>query len=134
ADGFIGNRTFSAYRREAEFMLEDGALPHQIDAAIEGYGFPMGLFAVNDMAGLEIAWARRKREAGLRDPGERYVQIAYRLCEAGRLGQKSGRGRSASRDGNRQIDTEVTAYIVQCRQEKGIRARTFTAGESNDRV
>jgi 3-hydroxyacyl-CoA dehydrogenase len=54
-EGFIGNRIFSAYRREAEFLLEDGALPHEIDAALEDYGFPMGLFAVNDMAGLEIA-------------------------------------------------------------------------------
>ncbi len=134
AEGFIGNRIFSAYRREAEFMLEEGALPHQIDAALEDYGFPMGLFAVNDMAGLEIAWARRKREAGLRDPGERYVQIADRLCEAGRLGQKSGRGWYAYRDGKRQIDTEVTAFIEQCRQEKGISARTFTALEITDRL
>src|SRR5262249_57857542 len=61
-EGFIGNRIFSAYRREAEFLLEDGALPPQIDAAMEEYGFAMGPFAVFDLAGLEIAWARRKRQ------------------------------------------------------------------------
>jgi 3-hydroxyacyl-CoA dehydrogenase len=72
-EGFIGNRSFSAYRREAKFVIEDGALPHEIDAALEEYGFPMGLFAVNDMAGLEIAWARRKRQAAGRDASERLM-------------------------------------------------------------
>ena len=67
-EGFIGNRIFSAYRREAEFLVEDGALPHEIDAAIEAYGFAMGPFAVFDLTGLEIAWARRKRQAATRDP------------------------------------------------------------------
>ena len=68
-EGFIGNRIFSAYRREAEFMVEDGALPNEIDAAMEGYGFAMGPFAVFDLAGLEIAWARRKRQAADPRPG-----------------------------------------------------------------
>ncbi len=128
-EGFIGNRIFSAYRREAEFLLEDGALPHEIDAALEDYGFPMGLFAVYDMAGLEIAWARRKRQAARRDPAERYVEIADRLCEAGRLGQKSGRGWYAYPDGRRQVDPEVTEIIARCRRGKGIVPRTFEASE-----
>src|SRR5690606_6087960 len=80
-EGFIGNRIFSAYRREAEFMVEDGAQPEEIDAALEAYGFPMGIFAVSDMAGLEISWARRKRQAATRDPDARYVEIADKLCE-----------------------------------------------------
>ncbi|WP_281977788.1 3-hydroxyacyl-CoA dehydrogenase NAD-binding domain-containing protein [Pseudorhizobium flavum] len=128
-EGFIGNRIFSAYRREAEFLLEDGALPHEIDAALEDYGFPMGLFAVYDMAGLEIAWARRKRQAAKRDPSERYVEIADRLCEAGRLGQKAGRGWYAYPEGKRQVDPVVTEIIVQCRASKGITPRSFTATE-----
>ena len=103
-EGFIGNRIFSAYRREAEFLLEDGALPHEIDAAMEAYGFAMGPFAVFDLAGLEIAWARRKRQAATRDPDERYVDIADRLCEAGRFGQKTGRGWYAYPDGKRTVD------------------------------
>ncbi len=133
-EGFIGNRIFSAYRREAEFMLEDGALPEQIDAALEAYGFPMGIFAVNDMAGLEIAWARRKRQAATRDPAARYVEIADRLCEAGRLGRKSGRGWYAYPDGKRTVDPEVTAVIEAARAVKNITPRDFTADEIVSRL
>ena len=128
-EGFIGNRIFSAYRREAEYMVEDGALPQEIDAAVEAYGFPMGPFAVFDMAGLEIAWARRKRQAATRDPAERYVVIADRLCEAGRFGQKAGRGWYAYPDGKRTVDPDVTAMIETARAEKGIVPRRFTAEE-----
>jgi 3-hydroxyacyl-CoA dehydrogenase len=133
-EGFIGNRIFSAYRREAEFLLEDGALPHEIDAALEAYGFPMGLFAVNDLAGLEIAWARRKRQAAGRDPAERYAEIADRLCESGRLGQKTGRGWYAYPEGKRTIDPEVTAIIEACRAAKGIVPRKFSAEEIISRL
>ena len=133
-EGFIGNRIFSAYRREAEFMLEDGALPEEIDASLEAYGFPMGIFAVNDMAGLEIAWARRKRQAATRDPAARYVEIADRLCEAGRLGRKSGRGWYAYSDGKRAVDPEVTAVIEAARAVKNITPRDFTADEIVSRL
>ncbi|WP_077965842.1 3-hydroxyacyl-CoA dehydrogenase NAD-binding domain-containing protein [Ensifer adhaerens] len=133
-EGFIGNRIFSAYRREAEFMLEDGALPHEIDAALEAYGFPMGIFAVNDMAGLEIAWARRKRQAATRDPAARYVGIADRLCEAGRLGRKSGRGWYAYPNGERTVDPDVTTLIEIARAAKSITPRTFPAAEIMSRL
>ncbi|NLS15288.1 3-hydroxyacyl-CoA dehydrogenase [Rhizobium sp. P40RR-XXII] len=128
-EGFIGNRVFSAYRREAEYMVEDGASPQEIDTALEAYGFPMGPFAVFDMAGLEIAWARRKRQAAIRDPAERYVVIADRLCEAGRFGQKTGRGWYAYPDGKRTVDPEVTAMIEAARAEKDIVPKHFTADE-----
>ena len=133
-EGFIGNRIFSAYRREAEYMVEDGALPQEIDAAVEAYGFPMGPFAVFDMAGLEIAWARRKRQAATRDPAERYVVIADRLCEAGRFGQKTGLGWYAYPDGKRTVDPDVTAVIEAARAEKGILPRRFTAEEIVSRL
>ncbi|MBN9055662.1 MAG: 3-hydroxyacyl-CoA dehydrogenase, partial [Rhizobiales bacterium] len=133
-EGFIGNRVFSAYRREAEFMLEDGALPHQIDAALEAYGFPMGIFAVNDMAGLEIDWGRRKRQAATSDPLERYVEIADRLCEAGRLGRKSGLGWYAYPGGERTVDPAVTAVIEAARAAKNIAPRHFTEREIIDRL
>ncbi|NLS06060.1 3-hydroxyacyl-CoA dehydrogenase [Rhizobium sp. P32RR-XVIII] len=133
-EGFIGNRVFSAYRREAELMVEDGALPHEIDQAMEAYGFPMGLFAVYDMAGLEIAWARRKRQAAKRDPNARYVDIADRLCEAGRFGQKSGRGWYAYPDGKRTVDPDVTALVVTERTRKGIKPRSLTADEIMTRL
>jgi len=133
-EGFIGNRIFSAYRREAEFLLEDGALPQQIDAATETYGFAMGPFAVFDLAGLEIAWARRKRQAATRDPKARYVDIADHLCEAGRLGLKAGRGWYRYRDGKREVDPEVTALIEQRRAAKGLIARTISDDEVRQRL
>ena len=91
-DGFIGNRIMSVYRREADYMLEDGALPREVDAAMTAFGFPMGVFAMQDLAGLDIAWAMRKRRAATRPASERYAAIADRLCEMGRLGRKAGAG------------------------------------------
>jgi len=128
-EGFIGNRIFSTYRREAEFLVEDGALPHEIDAAMEGYGFAMGPFAVFDLAGLEIAWARRKRQAATRDPAVRYVDIADRLCETGRFGQKTGRGWYAYPEGKRTVDPDVTALIEAARSGRGITPRNVPAQE-----
>ena len=128
-EGFIGNRIFSAYRREAEFMVEDGAAPHEIDAALEAYGFPMGIFAVYDMAGLEIAWARRKRQATTHDPQVRYVEIADRLCEAGRFGRKVGRGWYDYSSGESAVDPEVMALIETARASKNITPRNFTSDE-----
>lgn len=124
-EGFIGNRIFSAYRRAAEFLVEDGAEPDEIDAAMEGFGLAMGPFAVFDMAGLEIAWARRKRQAATRDPAERYVDIADRLCEAGRFGRKTGRGWYAYGSGSKVVDPEVTAIIATARAEKSITPHSF---------
>jgi 3-hydroxyacyl-CoA dehydrogenase len=128
-EGFIGNRIYSAYRREAEFMVEDGATPEEVDAALEAWGFPMGIFAVNDMAGLEIAWARRKRQAATRDPVARYVEIADLLCEAGRFGRKTGRGWYDYSNGERRSDPQVTALIEAVRAAKGIVPRRFSAEE-----
>jgi 3-hydroxyacyl-CoA dehydrogenase len=133
-EGFIGNRIFSAYRREAEFLLEDGALPQQIDATMEAYGFAMGPFAVFDLAGLEIAWARRKRQAATRDPKARYVDVADHLCEAGRLGMKVGRGWYRYRDGKREVDPEVTVLIEQRRAAKGLAARSISDDEIRQRL
>jgi 3-hydroxyacyl-CoA dehydrogenase len=133
-EGFIGNRIFSAYRREAEFLLEDGALPDQIDTAMEAYGFAMGPFAVFDLAGLEIAWARRKRQAATRDPRARYVDIADHLCEAGRLGMKAGRGWYRYRDGKREVDPAVTALIEQRRAAKSLVARSISDDEIRQRL
>ncbi len=103
-DGFVGNRILTAYRQQAEFALEDGALPHEVDAAFEGLGFPMGPLAVADLSGLDISWARRKRLAPTRDPRVRYAsRIADRLCELGRFGQKTGAGWYRYQDGKRVI-------------------------------
>ena len=91
-EGFIGNRIFSVYRKQCEFMLHDGIMPDVIDAALEANGWAMGPFAVSDLAGLDIGWATRKRLASTRKANERYVAIADRICEAGDFGRKTGRG------------------------------------------
>jgi 3-hydroxyacyl-CoA dehydrogenase len=128
-DGFIGNRMLTAYRQAAEFAVEDGAEPAAVDAAMRAFGFPLGPFEVSDLAGLQIAWARRKRLAATRDPAHRYVAIADRLCEAGRFGQAAGRGWYDYPAGSRtpQPSPEVAAIIAAERRAKGIAPRAFTA-------
>jgi 3-hydroxyacyl-CoA dehydrogenase len=131
AFGFIGNRLYSAYRRQCEFMLEEGAWPEQIDAALQGFGFAMGPFAVADLSGLDIAWRMRQAQAATRDPSARYVAIPDRLCEAGRLGRKSGAGYYAYPAGAKgpQIDAAVRGLIEGDRADKHIVARAFSDDE-----
>jgi 3-hydroxyacyl-CoA dehydrogenase len=130
-DGFIGNRIFAVYRRHAEYLALDGAPIEAIDRAVESYGFAMGPFAVSDLAGLDIAWAMRKRRAATRDPNERYVEVADRLCEQGRLGRKAGRGwyRYPEGGSKRVPDPEVQALFEAERTAKGITARAFSEEE-----
>jgi 3-hydroxyacyl-CoA dehydrogenase len=131
-DGFIGNRIFSTYRRHAEYLLEDGAAPQEIDAALEAYGFAMGPFAVSDLAGLDIAWAMRKRRAATRDPGERYVAIADRLCELGRFGRKTSSGWYSYASGSAAPDPVVEAIIAEARG--GRAPQRFTAEAIQRRI
>jgi 3-hydroxyacyl-CoA dehydrogenase len=127
-DGFIGNRVLAVYRAAADYMMEDGASPYQIDRAVREFGFPMGPFQVADLAGGDIGWATRKRRAATRDPKARYVQIADRICERGWFGQKTGRGYYLYPDGARTgtPDPEVEAIIDAERERAGITPRAFT--------
>ncbi|WP_319824062.1 3-hydroxyacyl-CoA dehydrogenase NAD-binding domain-containing protein [Thalassovita sp.] len=129
AEGFIGNRIYAAYRRRAELLVLDGAAPQEVDAAVTDFGFAMGPFEVADMSGLDIAWAMRKRQAATRDPKARYVTIPDRLCEAGRLGRKSGAGWYEYASGKAQPDPAVQAIIDEERQTAGVAARAFSAEE-----
>jgi 3-hydroxyacyl-CoA dehydrogenase len=134
--GFIGNRIYAAYRRQCEFMLEEGAYPEQIDRALEEYGFAMGPFAVGDMSGLDIAWGMRKSQAGTRNLEDRYVTIPDSLCLAGRFGRKTGFGyyQYDAASGARSVDPVVNQMIEEASQEKGITRREFTAAEIVNRV
>ncbi|SFB21021.1 3-hydroxyacyl-CoA dehydrogenase [Collimonas sp. OK607] len=129
AFGFIGNRIYNAYRKQCEFMLEDGAWPEDIDTALTGFGFAMGPFAVADLSGLDIAWRMRKAQAGTRDARERYVDILDRLCEKGRLGRKAGVGYYVYENGNsvETTDTTVRQIIVQARAKRGKTIQTLDA-------
>ncbi|WP_445503459.1 3-hydroxyacyl-CoA dehydrogenase NAD-binding domain-containing protein [Microvirga sp. G4-2] len=135
-EGFIGNRIFSAYRRQCEIMLEEGALPEEIDSALESFGFAMGPFAVADLAGLDISWSRRKRLAATRDPRERYVPVADMLCERGRFGQKTGAGwyRYLDPERRREPDPNVRALIEQVSASRRIERRSFNADEIRQRA
>ncbi|WP_101065797.1 FAD-dependent oxidoreductase [Roseovarius salinarum] len=134
-DGFIGNRILAAYRRAADYLLADGALPHEVDAAMRGFGMAMGPYEAQDMAGLQIAWANRKRQAATRPAGERYVTIADQLCEMDRLGRRSGKGwYDYGDDGKPQRSSEVEALIEAHSREQGIPRRTFTADEITARL
>ena len=133
--GFIANRSFAAYTREAEFLLQEGATPAQVDAALVTFGMPMGPFAVRDLAGLDIGWAKRKSTAHLRNPSERYSKVGDLICERGWFGQKTGRGFYLYPDGARkgQPDPEVQAIIDASAKAAGITPRNITDEEIVER-
>lgn len=127
AFGFIGNRILYAYGRECDFLLEEGATPWQIDAALQDFGFPMGLYRMRDLAGLDVGWRVRKAQAATRDPARRYSPVADRICEQGHYGQKTGRGyyRYEGREAHPEPETE--ALIRAVAQERGIAQRPVDA-------
>jgi 3-hydroxyacyl-CoA dehydrogenase len=90
-DGFIGNRMMNAYFRQMELLLDVGALPGQIDKALEKFGFAMGPFRVSDLAGNDVLWYIRKR-LYLEHPDRVFSKTPDRICELGRFGQKTGAG------------------------------------------
>jgi len=130
-DGFIGNRILAAYRRQADYLLMDGATPEQIDRAMRQFGLNMGPYEMQDMAGLQIAWANRKRLAHIRPKAERYVEIGDKLCESERFGQRSGKGWYRYEGGDRTpiSDQEVIGLIETLAREKGITRQAFSDEE-----
>jgi 3-hydroxyacyl-CoA dehydrogenase len=134
ADGFIGNRILAVYGRECDFLLEEGATPWQVDRALQGFGFPMGLYLMRDMAGLDVGWRIRQYREQFRDKRLRYSPIADRLCERGRFGQKTGAGyyRYEGRTGS--PDPDVEALIEQVSHDLGITRRGVADDEIVTRV
>ena len=135
-DGFIGNRIFKTYRKQAEFLVEDGALPQDVDRILKDFGFAMGPFAVSDLAGLDIGWHTRRREDATRPKTERYTDLPDRLYELGRLGQKTGAGWYKYEEGNRtpMVDEEVEALILKACEENNIKRRKISDDEIRDRI
>jgi 3-hydroxyacyl-CoA dehydrogenase len=134
-DGFIGNRMIEQYLRQALFMVDEGASPAQIDAAIEAFGFAMGPFRMSDLAGNDIGWHIRKRRA-ISHPEIKYSAVADRLCETGRFGQKTGAGWYDYRPGDRNAypSAVVDALIANHRQTLGLPQRTLESREIVDRL
>ena len=125
-DGFIGNRILNRTRMAADHLLLMGASPAQVDGALERWGFALGPFATLDLAGLDIGWAARKRRAPTRDPRERYLRLADRICEAGHFGRKTGRGYYRYDGGARQENPEMLAWLQEERAEQGISPRALS--------
>jgi len=133
-DGFIGNRMLARYGAAANDLLNLGALPQQVDGALEQFGFAMGIFRVGDLAGLDIGWAGRKRRAA-ENPDVDYSIVADRICEAGRLGQKTGAGWYRYEPGQRKAlpDPVVEEIIAAWRTERGHTPRPVTDAEIVER-
>jgi 3-hydroxyacyl-CoA dehydrogenase len=131
-DGFIGNRMLMFYGAEAEFLLEEGATPEQIDRVIEGFGFAMGPLAVRDLAGNDVGLAIRKSRR--LPPDERWSPILERLVGEGRLGQKSGRGFYRYEGRTRIPDADVLALIEKVSRDLGIQRRQIPDEEILDRL
>ena len=129
-DGFVANRSRIPFNLEQGLMIEEGALPEQVDKVMVDFGYPVGPFTVNDMSGLDISYDTRKRRAAA-DPAYRGLPITDRLVELGRLGQKTGKGWYRYEKGDRTpiVDQEVHAIITQVADEKGFQRRAFSDEE-----
>ena len=133
-DGFIGNRMVEQYLRQAMFLVDEGASPAQVDAALEKFGMAMGPFRMSDLAGNDVGWRIRQRRY-VEKPALRYSRIADRLCEQGRFGQKTGAGWYRYAPGRRDAlpDPAVDAIIDAYRKEIGSTPRKIAADEIVDR-
>ena len=136
-DGFVGNRMLHYYGGQAEFMLEEGCLPHNIDDAIYDLGLAMGPLSMGDLAGLDVSW-RIRQGRGLPErlpEGARYCGIPDLICERGRFGQKTGAGyyKYEKGDRTRYPDPEIEALIVNYSKAKGIQRRDISREEIIER-
>ncbi len=133
--GFIGNALFRQSHREAHFLVEDGALPHEVDAALTGIGYAMGVFAVQDLAGTDVGYPTRKAQVATRAPDRRWSDLILKLVEMGRNGQKSGAGWYRYEAGHRKPlrDPVVEDFIVAESATLGIERRPIGVDEMLER-
>eukprot|EP00128_Syssomonas_multiformis_P013839 Colp12_sorted_trinity150504_noHs@4229 len=138
-EGFVGNRMLEWYGVEAGFLLEEGALPQQVDKVIYDFGFPMGPFTMGDLAGLDVGW-RIRQGKGLTDPAtrpkdRRYCELGDRLCEQNRFGQKTGAGWYKYEAGSRTPvpDPAIENFILEHSASKGIARRVISDQEILER-
>jgi 3-hydroxyacyl-CoA dehydrogenase len=133
--GFVGNRMLSKRSREGGFMLEEGALPQQIDKVLYDFGFAMGPFAVGDLAGLDVGWRNRKSLFDKLTPREQANNLLDKICEMGRYGQKTGAGYyKYDEKRNATPDPVIEQLIVKHSQERGITRRTISDQEIIERT
>jgi 3-hydroxyacyl-CoA dehydrogenase len=125
--GFVANRSRGPLTREASFLVDEGALPQQVDKVLYDFGMAMGPFAVGDVAGIDVGWRARRALDATRPRDQRYSPTADRLYELGRYGQKTGKGWYRYEKGSRAAlpDPEVEAVILQSSRDQGIARRTI---------
>ena len=133
-NGFIGNRMFQFYNNGWEYLLEEGAMPEQIDRVAQEFGFPMGPLAVRDLAGLDVAALVRAARAPLLPKEERTSQILERLVAMGRVGQKSGAGFYRYEGRKQSFDPQVMEVIAQVAAEAGVQRRQVADEEIMPRL
>jgi 3-hydroxyacyl-CoA dehydrogenase len=131
--GFIGNRMMEGYAREAERMVLEGATPRQVDSALENWGMAMGILAVFDMAGIEVGVSVHKSNADKYPPDPTYYQADFALYEAGRLGQKNGKGYYRYEGRDRLDDPEAIEILRARAKHLGVEKRTHTEQEIVER-
>jgi 3-hydroxyacyl-CoA dehydrogenase len=133
--GFVGNRIMFPYMYEAQFLVEDGATPEQVDGVLTDWGMAMGIFAVDDLAGLDVAWRVRQELRQFDDPSLRKPFLADRLCELGRFGQKAGKGWYRYDGGRTPVpDPDVLALMEAASRDAGIERRRFSRDEILERT
>ncbi len=133
--GFVGNRMFGPYRREAQFLVEEGAAMEAVDAALYDFGMAMGPLAVGDLAGLDVGWRIRKEIKHLEVPGVRYPFSEDMLAEMGRFGQKTGAGWYRYDEQRRPVpDSEVQAMVAEEARKAGIQQRVIGSEEMVERT
>ncbi|MGC2696136.1 MAG: 3-hydroxyacyl-CoA dehydrogenase NAD-binding domain-containing protein [Candidatus Angelobacter sp.] len=133
--GFVGNRMFGPYRREAQFLIEEGATVEAVDRALYEFGMAMGPLAVGDLAGLDVGWRIRKEFKHTEKPGIRQPLAEDRLCEMGRYGQKTGAGWYKYDENRRAIpDPTVEENVRKWAAEAGINQHSVSNEEIVDRL
>ena len=132
--GFIGNRMFHPYRREAQFLVEEGARVQQVDQALYDFGMAMGPLATGDLAGLDVGWRIRKEYRHLEKPGLRQPLVEDRLCDMGRFGQKTLAGWYRYDESRRASpDPDLEALVRKWTAAAGIPQRSVSPPEIVDR-
>ncbi|WP_299083295.1 FAD-dependent oxidoreductase [uncultured Ruegeria sp.] len=134
-DGFIGNRILARYREAADTVLLEGAAPWEVDEAMVEFGYAMGPYEAQDLSGLDIAHANRRRQDATRDPNRRYIPIADRMVELGKLGKKTGAGWYRYPGGAGKVEDPIVADLaIEEAHLAKVERREFTAEEIRERL
>ena len=134
-DGFIGNRILARYREAADTVFMDGSTPWEVDDAMVEFGYAMGPYEAQDLSGLDIAYANRQRQAPTRDPNRRYIPIADRMIELGKLGRKTSAGWYRYPGGEGKVEDPIVADLaIEEAHFVGITRTDYSSQEMRQRI